>query len=92
MEYRQDQTGANSRVFALLLSYALVAVLAFVSGMAFGADNGARVDRAELHSVWPSIHVQSLAVPPVYCEPRQSLGISLFFPLDLHQREERPRR
>jgi hypothetical protein len=41
----------------------------------------------------PYVYAQPVYVPPpMYYEPRQSPGISLFFPLDLRQREERPRR
>jgi hypothetical protein len=41
----------------------------------------------------PYVYAQPVYVPPpVYYEPRQSPGISLFFPLDLRQREDRPRR
>jgi hypothetical protein len=41
----------------------------------------------------PYMYAQPVYVPPpVYYEPRQSPGISLFFPLDLRQREDRPRR
>jgi hypothetical protein len=40
----------------------------------------------------PYVYAQPVYIPPpVYYEPRQSPGISLFFPLDLRQRED-PRR
>lgn len=41
----------------------------------------------------PYVYAQPVYIPPpMYYEPRQSPGISLFFPLDLRQREDRPRR
>lgn len=40
----------------------------------------------------PYVYAQPVYVPPpVYYEPRQSPGISLFFPLDLRQHDD-PRR
>jgi hypothetical protein len=41
----------------------------------------------------PYVYAQPVFIPPpVYYEPRQSPGVSLFFPLDLRQHEDPPRR
>jgi hypothetical protein len=56
-------------------------------------SNGARSHRYRHSYVRPYVYAQPVYVPPpVYYEPRQSPGISLFFPLDLRERQDRPRR
>lgn len=55
--------------------------------------NDARTHRYRHVFRQPYAYAQPVYIPPpVYYEPRQSPGISLFFPLDLRRHDEPPRR